>query len=36
MPALKHVTDATFNQEVLNNDKPVLADSGPSGAVRAG
>jgi thioredoxin 1 len=26
MPALKHVTDETFTQEVLDNDKPVLVD----------
>ena len=26
MSALKQVTDATFDQEVLNSDKPVLVD----------
>ena len=26
MPALKQVTDATFDQDVLSNDKPVLVD----------
>jgi len=34
-PHIVHTTDATFSQDVLKSDKPVLLDFWPSGAVRA-
>lgn len=34
--ALKYVTDASFDEDVLKSDRPVLVDFGPNGAVRAG
>lgn len=32
---ITHVTDATFSDDVLKSDTPVLVDLGGSGAARA-